>query len=79
MTLFSLPERLFVDIYCRRVLRKVFTDTGDHWGKEAIITAVAHEIVSGYSKTVFAPNDPIIREQMALIVVKAGFRGGNRL
>ena len=50
---------------------KVFTDTSDHWAKAFISTANANGIVSGYSDTEFGPNDPITREQMAVMIVKA--------
>ncbi len=50
---------------------KVFADTSDHWAKAFISTANANGIVSGYSDTEFGPNDPITREQMAVMIVKA--------
>lgn len=50
---------------------KVFNDTANHWAKNFIATAAAHGIVSGYSDTAFGPNDPITREQMAVMIVKA--------
>lgn len=49
---------------------KVFKDTADHWGREAIATAYAHGIVSGYNETTFGPNDYITQEQMAMMIVK---------
>ncbi|BFH68917.1 hypothetical protein J27TS7_22660 [Paenibacillus dendritiformis] len=50
---------------------KVFKDTEKHWAKENIAIASAHGIVNGYDSTTFGPNDPITREQMAAMVVKA--------
>ncbi|CAI6060683.1 InlB B-repeat-containing protein [Cohnella sp. JJ-181] len=48
-----------------------FADTASHWAKDDIATAVAAGIVDGYSDSQFGPDDPITREQMALIVVRA--------
>lgn len=50
---------------------KSFTDTVDHWAKDAIAAANAAGIVNGYSDTIFGPDDPITREQMAVMIVKA--------
>ncbi|MEW9123452.1 MAG: S-layer homology domain-containing protein [Thermotaleaceae bacterium] len=50
---------------------KVFADTANHWAKDAIATAAAYGIVSGYSADTFGPNDLITREQMAAMIVKA--------
>ena len=50
---------------------KVFSDTTGHWAKEAISTAYAAGIISGYNEQSFGPDDPITREQMAVMVVKA--------
>lgn len=50
---------------------KVFKDTEKHWAKDNIAIANAHGIVNGYDSTSFGPNDPITREQMAAMVVKA--------
>ncbi|SDZ37987.1 HYR domain-containing protein, partial [Proteiniborus ethanoligenes] len=49
---------------------KDFDDISNHWAKDAILTANAHGIVNGYSDTKFGPDDPITREQMAVIIVK---------
>ncbi len=48
---------------------KVFDDTAQHWAKEAIAAAAASGIVSGYSESIFAPDESITREQMAVMVV----------
>lgn len=50
---------------------KIFSDTANHWAKNSIAVANVAGIVNGYSDTVFGPNDPITREQMAVMVVKA--------
>ncbi|MEL7564424.1 MAG: S-layer homology domain-containing protein, partial [Dehalobacterium sp.] len=49
----------------------VFADTANHWAKDSIATAAAHGILTGYSADKFGPNDPITREQMAVMIVKA--------
>ena len=50
---------------------KVFADTESHWAKEAISTAYAAGIISGYNEQSFGPDDLITREQMAVMVAKA--------
>lgn len=50
---------------------KVFSDTNNHWAKDYIATANAFGIVNGYSDMAFGPDDPITREQMAAMIVKA--------
>ena len=49
---------------------KIFSDTTNHWAKDSIATANANGVVSGYGDK-FGPNDPITREQMAIMIVKA--------
>ena len=54
---------------------KVFSDTGSHWAKDYIATASANNIISGYNDEKFGPDDPITREEMAVMAVKAaGFK-----
>ncbi|MCU6711946.1 InlB B-repeat-containing protein [Paenibacillus sp. J5C_2022] len=48
-----------------------FDDTTGHWAKDAIGTAAALRIISGFEDHTFRPNDMITREQMAVIVVRA--------
>ncbi len=48
----------------------VFKDTENHWARDAISTAAGHGIVTGYNAENFGPNDPITREQMAVMIVK---------
>ncbi|HHV70989.1 MAG TPA: hypothetical protein GXX38_00070, partial [Clostridia bacterium] len=55
---------------------KVFSDTAGHWAQAAIATAYANNIISGYSDTMFGPDDPITREQMAVMIVKAAKLSG---
>lgn len=50
---------------------KVFRDTSSHWAKNYISTAASRSIVSGYSAYYFGPDDPITREQMAVMLVAA--------
>ena len=50
---------------------KAFADTTGHWAGEAISTAYAAGIISGYNNQSFGPDDPITREQMAVMVVRA--------
>ena len=50
---------------------KVFNDTANHWAKDSIAAAAASGIVNGYSDLAFGPDDPITREQMAVMIVKA--------
>lgn len=49
----------------------VFMDTYRHWAKDAISNATAYGIVSGYDQVTFGPQDPVTREQMAVMIVKA--------
>ncbi|GIQ70792.1 leucine-rich repeat protein [Xylanibacillus composti] len=48
-----------------------FADSAHHWAREAIATAAASGIVTGYDEMTFGVNDPITREQMALMIVRA--------
>ena len=50
---------------------KVFADTANHWAKDFIATANAYGIINGYSDSSFGPNDPITREQMAVMIANA--------
>ncbi len=50
---------------------KVFDDTAGHWAGDYIASAYAAGIVSGYDENSFGPDDPITREQMAVLIVKA--------
>ncbi len=50
---------------------KVFADTSDHWARDAISVAAHHGIVNGYDDNTFGPNEPITREQMAVMIVRA--------
>ena len=49
----------------------MFSDTANHWAKDHIKTANYHGLVNGYSDTLFGPNDPVTREQIAVMVVNA--------
>lgn len=48
-----------------------FADAANHWAKNAIATAAAQGIITGYTDTTFGPDDFITREQMAEIIVRA--------
>nr|WP_255570868.1 S-layer homology domain-containing protein [Cohnella sp. CFH 77786] len=48
-----------------------FEDTKTHWARDAIAAAVAGGIVAGYDDKRFGPDDPITREQMAVMIVRA--------
>lgn len=50
----------------------VFADTQGHWAKDAIATASAHGVIDGIGGNKFAPDDPISRQEIALILVNAG-------
>jgi len=50
---------------------KVFGDTASHWAKDAIASAAAAGLVSGFSGGRFGPDDPITREQMAVMISNA--------
>ncbi|TEB08244.1 Cellulosome-anchoring protein precursor [Pelotomaculum schinkii] len=50
---------------------KIFADTQEHWAKDSISTASFHGIIDGYSDEAFGPDDPVTREQAAVMVVKA--------
>ncbi|MFW5647534.1 MAG: S-layer homology domain-containing protein, partial [Candidatus Alkaliphilus sp. MAG34] len=50
---------------------KVFSDTANHWAEDYIKTANYHGLVNGYSDTLFGPDDPVTREQIAVMVVNA--------
>ena len=48
-----------------------FTDVkSDSWYAEAVNWAAEYEIVTGYSDTVFGPNDNVTREQLATILYR---------
>ncbi len=49
----------------------VFSDTVNHWAKDYIATAVACGIITGYDAQTFGPDDPITREQMAVMINRA--------
>ncbi|MDF9407889.1 S-layer homology domain-containing protein [Pelotomaculum isophthalicicum JI] len=51
---------------------KVFGDTAGHWAKDYVATAAANGVVNGYDATTFGPDDPVTREQIAAMIVRAG-------
>jgi len=50
---------------------RVFADTAGHWAREVIAGAAQRGIASGYDENTFGPDDPVTREQMATMLVKA--------
>jgi uncharacterized protein YjdB len=50
---------------------RVFGDAANHWAKDAIRIASYYGLVIGYSDSLFGPDDPVTREQMAVIIVNA--------
>lgn len=50
---------------------KVFSDTSDHWAVNTIAEAAGQGIISGYTESLFGPDDPVTREQMAVMLIKA--------
>lgn len=48
-----------------------FQDIKNHWAGDAIRTALAHGIIGGYSSRAFGPDDPITREQMAVMLANS--------
>lgn len=48
-----------------------FADTVNHWAKDSIATAAALGIVHGVDGNNFAPDAPVTREQMALMIYQA--------
>lgn len=50
---------------------KIYADTAEHWARDYIATAASYGIVNGYDANTFGPDDPITREQMAVVIVRA--------
>ncbi|HHX22560.1 MAG TPA: hypothetical protein GX723_00860 [Thermoanaerobacterales bacterium] len=48
-----------------------FEDVANHWAKEYISKAAAQGIITGYNEKCFGPDDPITREQMAVMIARA--------
>ncbi|HHU76999.1 MAG TPA: DUF1533 domain-containing protein [Firmicutes bacterium] len=49
----------------------IFADTELHWARDSIASAVSRGIASGYGADIFGPDDPLTREQMAVMIVRA--------
>lgn len=47
---------------------KAFADTDSHWGKSAIDFATAHALFNGTSDTTFAPDEPMTRGMVAVVL-----------
>lgn len=50
---------------------KVYSDTESHWAKDYIAIANGYGIANGYSDTAFAPDEPLTREQMVVMIANA--------
>lgn len=50
---------------------KNFADTANHWARDYIATIAALGITSGYNDDTFGPQDPLTREQMAAMTLRA--------
>lgn len=48
-----------------------FSDMGGHWAAAAVQAAVANGVTSGFEDGSFRPDDPITREQMAVMIAAA--------
>ena len=54
-----------------------FGDTVQHWARTYLSAAASLGLVSGYSASAFGPDDPLTREQMTAITVRAAaLKGG---
>jgi len=60
-----------VGIAGKGVAGRTFADTANHWAHDAIAAAAANSIVDGYDERTFGPDDPITRQQMAALLVRA--------
>ena len=47
---------------------KSFTDTANHWAKNEIDIAITNNIIVGFEDKTFRPDEPMTREQAALII-----------
>ena len=46
-----------------------FTDAQSGWYRDAVAWAYQNDVVSGTSSTTFSPNDPVTREQIAVVLM----------
>ena len=53
--------------------------TADSWYKPAVEWAAANKIVSGYADGTFGPNDPITREQLAVLLWRYASHSGLKI
>lgn len=56
-----------------------FSDTENHWGKEAIEELTAKKLVSGYEDGTFRPDNSITREEAATIIGRLVFENLNEI
>lgn len=52
-------------------VNKVFSDTNNHWGRNAIGAAVKLQIVNGYADGTFRPNASVTRAEFAAMIARA--------
>ena len=45
-----------------------FSDVSEHWAKDEIEIAAQHGIITGRNDDTFAPNDPVSREEMSVML-----------
>ena len=50
---------------------RYYKDSARHWARDYISIAAANGIINGYDADTFGPDDPITREQMAVMAIKA--------
>jgi hypothetical protein len=50
---------------------KTFADTENHWARVAVSTAFANGMIQGYDDNTFAPDQPLTREEMAVMAANA--------
>lgn len=56
---------------------KIYADTQNHWAREFISSAAAAGVITGVNDSQFAPDIPITREQMAVMIIRAARLNNN--
>lgn len=58
---------------------RIYSDTRNHWAQDVVATAQAYGIIEGHTQTYFGANEPITREQLAAMIMRAaGFSSGGK-
>ncbi len=52
-----------------------YADTASHWAKDSIATATANGLVAGLGQNTFGPENPVTREQAAVIISRTAKPG----